>query len=82
MNGNCHFVFGATVGSMMALNNETINILLPNISNSPETATLFVLGGLIGGVFATMALGIKNKSDNKTKINGWIILIILILSST
>ena len=51
MNGNCHFVFGATVGSMMALNNETINILLPNISNSPETATLFVLGGLIGGIF-------------------------------
>lgn len=51
MNGNCHFVFGATVGSMIALNMNHISNALPNISNSPETATLFVLGGLIGGIF-------------------------------
>lgn len=51
MNGNCHFVFGASVGSMMALNVNNISLVLPNITTSPETATLFVLGGLLGGIF-------------------------------
>lgn len=51
MNGNCHFIYGAAVGSMVALNLDTVSTFLPNISSSPETATLFVLGGLIGGIF-------------------------------
>ena len=34
MNGNCHFVFGATVGSMIALNIDSINTILPNITNT------------------------------------------------
>ena len=51
MNGNCHFIYGAAVGSMMALNLDKINHALPHITNTPETATLFVLGGLIGGIF-------------------------------
>ena len=51
MNGNCHFVFGAAIGSMCALNLAMINANLPNISLTPETATLFVLGGITGGIF-------------------------------
>lgn len=51
MNGNCHFVYGAAIGSMAALNIDNLATVLPNVSNSPETATLFVLGGLIGGIF-------------------------------
>lgn len=51
MNGNCHFVYGASVGSMIALNMASVSNVLPHITTSPETATLFVLGGLIGGIF-------------------------------
>jgi Predicted membrane-bound metal-dependent hydrolase (DUF457). len=51
MNGNCHFVYGATVGSIVALNIDKISMVLPHIAYSPETATLFVLGGLLGGIF-------------------------------
>ncbi len=65
-----------------ALTREIIPVIILNLALSlamPSIDLACHLGGLIGGVFATMALGIKNKSDNKTKINGWIILIILIL---
>ena len=51
MNGNCHFIYGATVGSMVALNLDKVATILPHITNTPETATLFVLGGLVGGIF-------------------------------
>lgn len=51
MNGNCHFVFGAALGTAFAMNMDKLEAALPNITNSPETATLFVLGGLIGGIF-------------------------------
>ena len=51
MNGNCHFIYGAAVGSMAAMNSEKLSYILPNITNTPETATLFILGGLIGGIF-------------------------------
>lgn len=51
MNGNCHFVFGAAVGAMCVLNLALINANLPNIAPTPETATLFVLGGITGGIF-------------------------------
>ncbi len=51
MNGNCHFVFGASLGTAFALNVDKLETVLPNLTNSPETATLFVLGGLIGGIF-------------------------------
>ena len=50
MNGNCHFVFGAACGTMLAVNADKIETVLPNITASPSTATLFVLGGLIGGI--------------------------------
>lgn len=51
MNGNCHFVFGAALGSAFAMNTDKLEALLPNLTDTPETATLFVLGGLIGGIF-------------------------------
>lgn len=51
MNGNCHFIYGATLGSMITLNIAKISEVLPNVTNTPETAALFVLGGLIGGIF-------------------------------
>ncbi len=51
MNGNCHFVFGASIGTMLAVNMDKIEASLPHLSNTPETATLFILGGLIGGIF-------------------------------
>lgn len=50
MNGNCHFIYGASIGSMIALNLDKISNIFPHITNTPETATLFVLGGLIGGI--------------------------------
>ncbi len=37
------------------------------------------IGGLVGGVLMTMALGVKYKSSKTEKINGWIVSIILVL---
>lgn len=51
MNGNCHFIFGAALGSAFAMNTDKLEAVLPNLTDTPETATLFVLGGLIGGIF-------------------------------
>lgn len=54
MNGNCHFMFGTAVGAMVALNADKLSLLLPHINNSPETTSLFVLGGIIGGILPDM----------------------------
>ena len=51
MNGNCHFVYGASTGIAIAMNVDKVATVLPAITNTPETATLFVLGGLLGGIF-------------------------------
>ncbi len=51
MNGNCHFIFGASLGTAFAMNTDKLETILPRLTDSPETATLFVLGGLIGGIF-------------------------------
>ena len=51
MNGNCHFVYGATVGAMVALNLGTLSQVLPNVTCTSETATLLVMGGILGGIF-------------------------------
>ena len=32
MNGNCHFVFGAACGTMLAVNADKIETVLPNIT--------------------------------------------------
>lgn len=51
MNGNCHFLMGVAVGSMLALNTENIATLLPNIEATNEMAVLYVEGAILGGIF-------------------------------
>ena len=65
MDGNCHFIYGAAVGSALAMNLDKISTVLPNITNTPETITLFVLGGLIGGIFPD----IDNPSSHMGKLS-------------
>jgi membrane-bound metal-dependent hydrolase YbcI (DUF457 family) len=49
MNGNCHFVFGGMTCAMLALNLDTVSESL-GLNNTPETAALLILGGLIGSI--------------------------------
>lgn len=51
MNGNCHFMFSATVTGMVVLNLEKVNMILPNVPIDSEMGALLIMGGLIGGVF-------------------------------
>lgn len=51
MNGNCHFVYGAAVGTAVAINLSNIATVLPNVTTTPEMATLCIMGGLLGGIF-------------------------------
>lgn len=51
MNGNCHFLFGAAVSTAVTINLAAVSSYLPNITNTSETVVLFVLGGLLGGIF-------------------------------
>lgn len=57
MNGNCHFVFGATTSSMIALNIDKIANLINAscdigfLEVNSTTITLFIMSGLIGSVF-------------------------------
>ena len=51
MNGNCHFIFGASVGAAGVMTLEVLHAYLPNIQTTPEAATLLILGGLLGSVF-------------------------------
>ena len=51
MNGNCHFVFGAAIGTALAINIDLVSTALPNITSTHETVTLFILGGLVGSIF-------------------------------
>lgn len=50
--------------------NLIIGFMMSGIDNGAH------IGGLIGGYLATMAIGIKNKSEKKDMINGWIVLIL------
>lgn len=54
MNGNCHFIFGLTVGTMCAINLEDISTILPNIANTNSNAVLFIIGGILGGILPDM----------------------------
>ena len=47
--------------------NLMIGFMTPSVDNFAH------IGGLIGGAMITMALGVKNKSTNFEKVNGWII---------
>lgn len=53
--------------------NLVIGFSSPNIGNSAH------IGGLIGGYLISMALGLDTEKDNKSKINGIVLTIILIL---
>ena len=52
--------------------NLFLGFMIPGIDN------LAHIGGLIGGYLSSMALGVSNKSTTKEKVNGWIVLILLI----
>ncbi len=51
----------------LILLNLAVGFISPGIDNWGH------IGGLIGGIVITMALGVKEKSSNFEKINGWII---------
>lgn len=56
-----------------------VNLLIGFISNGIDNAAH--IGGLIGGMLITMTLGIKYKSTDSQKINGWILTFIFLLFS-
>lgn len=56
----------------LVLFNLALGFIIPNIDNAGH------IGGLIGGVFASMAVGIENKSSKSDRINGIICSIILV----
>ena len=53
--------------------NLVLGFILPNVDNFAH------IGGLIGGILSTMALGIDNKSSKSEMINGWIISFIYLI---
>ena len=57
----------------LLLLNLAIGFIIPNIDVSAH------IGGLVGGILGTMALGIEKKSTKQEKINGLICLIILLI---
>ena len=52
----------------LVLLNLSLGFILTGVDNFAH------IGGLIGGILSTMALGIDNKSTKSEMINGWIIL--------
>ena len=55
-----------------------INFMIGLMSNG-DIDNFAHLGGLIGGALMTMALGVKYKSSNFERINGWIVSILLVI---
>ena len=54
MNGNCHFIFGAAVGTSIAINLPTLHHIFTKIPVSKESMALLVMGGLLGGLLPDM----------------------------
>ena len=52
--------------------NLIIGFMIPNINSAAH------IGGLVGGVLMTIALGVKYKSSNFEKINGVIVMLIYV----
>ena len=85
MGALCYFGYYYRLYMGKALYSEIIPVIILNLSLSLIVSNIDFyahIGGLIGGVFITMGLGIKNKTDKQSSINGWItfgILVVFIL---
>lgn len=85
MGALCYFGYFYRLYMGKALYSEIIPVIILNLALSLIVSNIDFyahIGGLIGGVFITMGLGIKNKTDKQSSINGWItfgILVVFIL---
>ena len=75
MGALCYFGYYYRLYMGKALYSEIIPVIVLNLALSLIVSNIDFyahIGGLIGGVFITMGLGIKNKTDKQSSINGWI----------
>ena len=75
MGALCYFGYYYRLYMGKALYNEIIPVIVLNLALSIIVSNIDFyahIGGLIGGVFITMGLGVKNKTDKQSSINGWI----------
>ena len=75
MGALCYFGYYYRLYMGKALYSEIIPVIVLNLAISLVLSNIDFyahIGGLIGGVFITMGLGIKNKTDKQSSINGWI----------
>ena len=82
MGALCYFGYYYRLYMGKALYNEIIPVIVLNLALSLVVSNIDFyahIGGLIGGVFITMGLGVKNKTDKQSSINGWITFAILFI---
>ena len=75
MGALCYFGYYYRLYMGKALYSEIIPVIILNLALSLIVSNIDFyahIGGLIGGVFITMGLGVKNKTDKQSSINGWI----------
>lgn len=75
MGALCYFGYYYRLYMGKALYNEIIPVIILNLALSLVVSNIDFyahIGGLIGGAFITMGLGVKNKTDKQSSINGWI----------
>ena len=82
MGALCYFGYYYRLYMGKALYSEIIPVIVLNLALSLMVSNIDFyahIGGLIGGFFITMGLGIKNKTDKQSSINGWITFGILVV---
>lgn len=82
MGALCYFGYYYRLYMGKALYSEIIPVIVLNLALSLIVSNIDFyahIGGLIGGVFITIGLGIKNKTDKQSSINGWITFSILFI---
>lgn len=75
MGALCYFGYYYRLYMGKALYSEIIPVIVLNLALSLIVSNIDFyahIGGLIGGVFITIGLGIRNKTDKQSSINGWI----------